>query len=131
MAMDGQNWASEKHYDPSEMYPEWASKTYKHTGFANQLDVFMLGSYLTDVYGLDNNESIEYAIERAYNLIDDECSIYGTIYGENNKKNMEDAVYVCLTQSEGLMVFDIVQVINYNLWGDIKMGIERAEINPS
>ena len=128
---NGQNWASEKYYDPSLVNPEWASKTYKHTGFANQLDIFMLGSYLTNVYGLDNNESIEYAIERAYNLIGDECTIYGTIYGENNKKNMEDAVYVCLTQTEGLMVFDIVQVIKYNLWDDIKKGIERAENNPS
>ena len=40
---------------------------------------------------------------------------------------MEDAVYVCLTQSAGLMVFDIVQVINYNLWEDIRIGIDRAE----
>jgi hypothetical protein len=87
----------------------------------------MLGSYLYDVYGLDNNESIEYAIDRAYKLIGDDCTIYGTIYGENNKENMEDAVYVCLTQSAGLMVFDIVQVINYNLWEDIKRGIDRAE----
>lgn len=124
---NGQNWASKHHYDPSQNFPEWASKTYKNTGFADQLDVFMLGSYLYDVYGLDNNESIEYAIDRAYKLIGDDCTIYGTIYGENNKENMEDAVYVCLTQSAGLMVFDIVQVINYNLWEDIKRGIDRAE----
>jgi hypothetical protein len=42
---------------------------------------------------------------------------------------MEDAVYVCLTQSAGLMVFDIVQVIKYNMWDDIKRGIGRAEGN--
>ena len=124
---NGQNWGSKTHYNPSEMFPEWASENYKNTGFADQLDVFMLGSYLYDVYGLDNNESIEYAIDRAYKLIGDDCQIYGTIYGENNMKNMEDAVYVCLTQSAGLMVFDIVQVIKYNQWNDIKRGIERAE----
>ncbi len=98
---NGQNWGSKKHYDPSQMFPEWALETYKNTGFADQLDVFMLGSYLYDVYGLDNNESIEYAIDRAYKLIGDDCLIYGTVYGENNIKNMEDAVYVCLTQSAG------------------------------
>lgn len=124
---NGQNWGSKKHYDPSQMFPEWASETYKNTGFAAQLDVFMLGAYLYDVYGLDNNESIEYAIDRAYKLIGNDCSIYGTIYGENNRYNMEDAVYLCLKQTEGLMVFDIVQVINYNLWDDIKNGINRAE----
>lgn len=124
---NGQNWGSKKHYDPSITFPEWASTSYKNTGFADQLDIFMLGAYLTNVYGLDNNESIEYAIERAYNLIGDDCKIYGTIYGENNKLNMEDAVYLCLTQTAGLMVFDIVQVIHYNLWDDIQKGIDRAE----
>ncbi len=128
---NGQNWGSKKHYDPSQLFPEWASETYKNTGFADQLDVFMLGSYLYDVHGLDNNESIEYAIDRAYKLIGDDCRIYGTVYGENNIKNMEDAVHMCLTKSAGLMVFDIVQVIKYNLWDDIKKGIERAEADNS
>jgi uncharacterized lipoprotein YddW (UPF0748 family) len=125
---NGQNWASKYYYDPSQIFPEWASETYKNTGFADQLDIFLLGAYLYDVYGLDNDESIEYAIDRAYKLIGDDCKIYGTIYGENNKENMEDAVYLCLTQTEGLMVFDIVQVINYNLWDDIKKGINRAKV---
>lgn len=124
---NGQNWASKKYYDPSQMYPEWASASYQKTGFADQLDIFMLGAYLTDVYGLNNNESIEYAIERANKLIGDECRIYGTIYGENNKTNMEDAVFVSLTQSAGLMVFDILQVIKYDLWDEIQRGIARAE----
>ncbi|MDR0333234.1 MAG: family 10 glycosylhydrolase [Dysgonamonadaceae bacterium] len=124
---NGQNWTSPDHYDPYSAF-HWASPTYKYTGYAPQLDVFLLGSYLDDVFGLDNPESIEYAIARAYNLIGDDCLIYGTVYGENNITNMEDAVYVCLTQSAGLMVFDIVQVIRYNLWDDIKRGIDRAEV---
>jgi hypothetical protein len=123
---NGQNWASPDHYDPSTMFA-WASPTYKYTGYAPQLDVFLLGSYLYDAFGLDNNESVEYAIDRAYKLIGGDCKIYGTIYGVNNKDNMDDAVYVCLTRSEGLMVFDIVQVIQYNQWADIKRGIDRAE----
>lgn len=40
---------------------------------------------------------------------------------------MDDAVYACLTQSKGLMVFSIVQIINYDLWNEIKKGIERSE----
>ena len=43
------------------------------------------------------------------------------------KDNIADAVYVCLSQSEGLMVFDIVQVIEFNQWTPIKEGIQRAE----
>lgn len=45
---------------------------------------------------------------------------FGSIYRENIKFNKEDAVYLCLTQSEGLMVFSIVQIINYDLWNEIK-----------
>ncbi len=47
-----------------------------------------------------NNEYIEYAIKRANRYIGDECSVIGTIYGENNEFNKEDAVYVCLTEND-------------------------------
>lgn len=121
---NGQNWAS-KDYDPSADY-EWASPNYKNTGFAEHLDTFLCGTYLEIVYGMDEPESIEYGLARARNLVRDKCSMYGTIYALNYN-DIEDATYVCLTQSEGLMVFDIVQVIEYNLWDSIKKGIDRAE----
>ena len=41
--------------------------------------------------------------------------------------NIENAVYVCLRDTPGLMVFDIVHVIRYDLWNGIKRGIDRAE----
>ncbi|GLL54151.1 hypothetical protein KUBF_18130 [Bacteroides finegoldii] len=52
----------------------------------------------------------------------------GTIYALNHQTNIADAVKVCLTKSEGLMVFDIVQVIEMNLWDGIKTGIKYAEV---
>jgi len=53
--------------------------------------------------------------------------MYATIYALNHEENIEDAVYVCLRDSEGLMVFDISQVVGFDLWDDIRRGIERAE----
>lgn len=53
--------------------------------------------------------------------------MYGTIYALNHELNIEDAVYVCLRDSEGLMVFDICQVIQFDLWDDIRRGVERGE----
>ncbi|MDR0823524.1 MAG: family 10 glycosylhydrolase [Prevotella sp.] len=123
----GQNWASKSYDFSSDGYDEWASLNYKNTGFAEHLDVFLCGTYLERIFGMDDNESIEYGLARANRIINGDCAMYGTIYALNHEKNIEDAVYVCLTQSEGLMVFDIVQVIGFNLWDDIKKGIDRAE----
>lgn len=124
---NGQNWASKGKFEASKDYPEWATPNYKNTGFADHLDFFMVGAYLQDIYGLDNNESIEFALNRAKGLIAPPCHVIGSIYGEANKQDMENAVYLTLRDSEGLMVFDIVQVINYNQWKSIKNGIEKYE----
>ena len=44
-----------------------------------------------------------------------------------NNKDLSDAVYVCLTQSDGVMVFDITHIIERGTWEDLKNGIDRAE----
>ena len=121
----GQNWASPKS-DFSLNYP-WGSEGYNETGFAPYLNTFLCGTYLERIYGMDDPESIEYGIERAKKLIDGDCKVFGTIYALNHQTNIADAVKVCLTNSEGLMVFDIVQVIGMNLWDGIKRGIDHAE----
>jgi uncharacterized lipoprotein YddW (UPF0748 family) len=122
----GQNWASQS-FDFTKDYSEWASPEYNQAGFAEYLDIFQLGAYLNDIYGMDNNESIEYAIHRGKKVINNACAMYGTIFTQNHKTNIEEAVYLCLSQTDGLMVFDISQVIDLNLWPAIKKGIDRAE----
>ncbi len=125
--VNGQNWASKGSFDAAKSYPEWATDNYKNAGFADELDAFIVGAYLTDLYGLDNNESIEYALDRANKLIGKSTKVYGSLYGLSNKDTMEEAVYLTMQKSAGLMVFDIVQVIDFDLWADIKKGIDRAE----
>src|SRR5690606_23508960 len=120
---NGQNWAS-KNYDTSSD-ADWATENYKNTGFAEHLDAFQIGTYLTDIYGMANMESIEFGLDRGKKLIGDDANLYGTIYALNHRDNIEDAVYLCLRDSDGLMVFDIVQVIEFDLWGEIKKGINR------
>ena len=121
----GQNWASPES-DFSLNYP-WGSKAYNESGFAPYLDTFLCGTYLERIYGMDDPESIEYGIARARRLVGNDCKVFGTIYALNHKTNIADAVSLCLEKSEGLMIFDIVQVIEMNLWDDIQKGIERAE----
>jgi uncharacterized lipoprotein YddW (UPF0748 family) len=126
----GQNWGSKTYKDnPST----WATPNYCNTGFAEELDVFLLGTYLNRIYGLDDTESIEYGIYNAKKIVNGACTMYGTIFAnnhmDNNDKNtnIENAVYICLRDTPGLMVFDIVQVNQYGLWNGIKRGIDRAE----
>lgn len=124
---NGQNWAGPGRYDPWQQQEEWASPNYTHAGFADQLDIFMVGAYLPTVHGPADPESIEFALERAKRLIGDDCLVYGSIYGLSNRSNMADAVEHTLGNSAGLMVFDIVQVIEYDLWDEIEEGISRVE----
>ncbi len=119
----GQNWGS-KNYDPSVKYSYWASPGYKNAGFAEHLDLFMIGAYLPYVYGPTNPESIEYALARGKNIIDGECKMVGSI-SSMNYDTMEEAAYLCLKESGGLVVFDIVYVIQFNLWDDFQRAIQR------
>lgn len=134
---NGQNWASTTYMplnDPDVGffgYGSWCSNTYNRTGFANELDVFQLGAYLSKIYGANDKESIEYAINRAKRIVGGACKIYGTIGIGNPDFDVEEATYYSLKETSGLMIFDIVHVINtdtkYDTWNKIKKGIDRAE----
>src|SRR5690606_38952177 len=108
---------------------DWATENYKNTGFAEHLDAFQIRTYLTDIYGRANMKSIELGLDRGKTLIGDDANLYGTTDALNHRDNIEDAVYLCLRDSDGLMVFDIVQVIEFDLWGEIKKGINRYNSN--
>lgn len=125
---NGQNWASPRHpvhLDKGQQ--NWCNSDYMKAGFADKIDVFMIGAYLHTVFGLDDPNSIESALRKAKEYIKDDCTAYGTIYALYHELNIEDAVYVCLRDTEGLMVFDICQVIKFDLWDDVRRGVERAE----
>lgn len=122
----GQNWASPAAEYYMDYTDDWATVTYGKTGFADLLDVFMTGTYLERVWGMDDLESIEYGIARSLRDIGGACQVYGSLYAQN-WKDFEDAVYLTLSRTEGLAVFDIIQVIDFGLWDEIKRGIDRAE----
>ena len=123
----GQNWASKNH-DTSKEQPDFTNEDYSKYGFADLLDIFQSGAYLEIIWGLDEPESIEAQLANSKRVIKNDCKLYGSIYAANQRtnKDISDAVFICLTNTDGLSVFDIVQVIQYNLWDGIKDGIRRA-----
>ena len=74
---------------------------------------------------MNDAESIEYWLARGKRLLMGDCKMYGSIYALNYK-DIEDAAYVCLMQSDGLIVFDIVQVIQFDLWDELKRAIDKS-----
>lgn len=122
----GQNWASPDVHEASNNY-WWATPAYDRTGFADQLDIFQLGSYLPHVFGPDDSSSVEYAIARAKRLIDNRCTLYGTISCDQPSFDLAGAVYLCLKETAGVMVFELSHIINTNKWDEVKAGIARYE----
>jgi uncharacterized lipoprotein YddW (UPF0748 family) len=122
----GQNYASQN-YDTSLEYPAYADGNYRQYGFAGLLDVFQAGAYLEKVMGANNPESMEAQLTNVKRVIQHDCKVYGSFYAANQKTSASasDAVFLCLDRMDGLMIFDIVQVIRYNLWDGIKDGIRR------
>lgn len=120
----GQNWASPNIREASANY-WWATQEYDRTGFADRLDIFQLGSYLSRVFGPDDNESVEYAIARAKRLLDGACTLYGTISCDQPTFDLESAVYLCLRETAGVMVFELSHIINNDKWDAVQAGIDR------
>lgn len=126
----GANWASKK-YDPLlDTYENWMySENYKNFGFAGMLDVYMTGVYFSNIYG-GGWYTVEGGLKNASRVVCGEVPVIGSLYADIYKGNPTEitgAVKACLTHSDGLMVFDIVQVISYNMWYEIKEGIELAK----
>lgn len=129
--VNGQNWSSPKFRPLTDQdarsFAPWCSANYHKTAFADQLDTFLLGTYLPRVYGPNDGESIEFGINRAERFLLNACPFYATVDCSRKTFDIEEACYYCLKRTAGLMVFDIVHVINNNMWAAIKRGIDRYE----
>ncbi|MDR0668388.1 MAG: family 10 glycosylhydrolase [Prevotellaceae bacterium] len=125
----GQNWASKNYAPtPSGVYTD----TYRQTGFADQLDVFSLGAYAEYVW-IAQNPGSDWTVENfvtsysQYTMGD--CKVYGSMITSGyatDRTAISDAVYLCLKNTDGLMVFELSHVINHNQWDAIKEGIGRV-----
>lgn len=124
---NGQNWASKTARYYEQYLDDWATPDYGETGMAEDLDVFMTGAYLERVWGLDDLESMEYAMMRSNRDVAGACKMVGS-FQICNPIDLADAAYVCLTQSDGMMAFDMCHTFGKpEAWDALKRGIKRAE----
>lgn len=123
----GQNWASKRYIPTGSQY----TSTYNKTGFADLLDVFVTGAYSEKVW-ISEDPSTEWTVENfvtSWNkYIMGDCKCYGSIaaYALDEQKN-SDATYLCLSNTDGFMTFELSHVNNRNLWNSTQQGILRYE----
>jgi uncharacterized lipoprotein YddW (UPF0748 family) len=132
----GVNWAS-SNYDASKDY-QWATYTYKNTGYAEDLDQFYTGNYTNTIDGAGwwtvNGElsGADIILKSATGLL--ASRYYGGVDLGNtkwiDKSNMATSISTILNHTGGIMLFDLVHIDDpqYNqfgiqLYNDIKTTI--------
>lgn len=131
----GQNWATTSYIPNGWQY----LPGYEKTGFADYLDVFILGAYANYAYSKDNPDPMsEWSVENfvksyvQYIPKGHKCKVYGSLgsylYNNNATKiqTMSDATMLCLSYTDGVMIFELGHVTNNNLWSGIKQGIDAS-----
>ncbi|TJZ62336.1 S-layer protein [Sphingobacterium olei] len=142
----GVNFAS-KEYDPDKEF-DWATPKYKDYGYAEALDLFTTGNYYFEVEksellaqadttektlesGLVVKKEDWYTVEGAAELVNrvtmGKTPVYAGLYVEQYKDQPEQfvkALQMCRKKSQGSMIFDIVHIINYGWWDQVKAGLE-------
>lgn len=145
----GVNWASSE-FDPSTIF-DWATPEYKNTGYADLLDVYMTGLYYTLVSkeevdqangvvgqrseaGMTNEQSYWYCIEGgaewSKRLTCGKVPVIGSIYVEQyqgDKEQFMRSVAAALAETDGLMIFDLVHIVNRGWWDALDSAIEQGK----
>ena len=143
----GVNFAS-KDYDPATEF-DWATPTYKETGYAELIDIYATGNYYTDIT-IDEyqskggseiwNETDSQAHTGTWYCVEGSCKNLRRILGKNeflggilvdqfygNPEKLSETISENLKDSDGLMVFDIVHIITKNLWNEVEKGMKSNE----
>lgn len=141
----GVNFAS-KNYDPSADY-DWATPGYKEYGYAELLDLYTVGNYYTTITieeYLEKNPEVKnetdmwaqqgtwYCVEGSnqhLKTILHGNKFYGGILADQfyeNPDGLAASIRMNLETSDGLMIFDIVHIIEKNMWQYVEQGMREG-----
>jgi uncharacterized lipoprotein YddW (UPF0748 family) len=135
----GVNWASPK-YNTAGAYASWATSKYQNYGYADLMDVILIGAYAspTQIYG-----TYEWSVQGFCTLAKDKIKGDAPVIGGPDVGNGEWAtassavVNQAITQSvdaainacDGYFLFDMIHLKNKNQWQYVKAGIDKAIID--
>lgn len=128
----GVNWAS-PNYAVSSHYP-WASLGYKDYGYADHLDVLLIGAYAStsSIYGA-GEWSVQGFCKLAHEKVMGDCLVAGgpdignpTGWPDGGRANeVTQTVDAAINACDGYFCFDLIHVKMYNYWAALKKGIDN------
>lgn len=119
----GQNWSSVNYTLPSGPY----TKDYQSLGFAHLIDAIVPGAYTSKVWESDGPWSVEGHIKTYNDIVRGDTKIINSIavYSYTDPKAMQDAMYLSLRDTDGLMLFDLCHICEQNFWPAVKEAIQK------
>ncbi|MCX7918677.1 MAG: family 10 glycosylhydrolase [bacterium] len=136
----GVNWASQTYQPNADWTKDWISPRYRKTGYAELLDYFCPGCYYKEItksellakqgrpigrtepsmsQAWEQWNCVEGACEMVATAVNDANYVYGTIYVLDYKGNPElfkRAVQMCQQKTNGVGIFDLVYIEEYDWW---------------
>jgi uncharacterized lipoprotein YddW (UPF0748 family) len=132
----GVNWASPR-YNTAGAYSKWASAGYMNYGFADLMDVILIGAYAspTSIYGT-GEWTVQGFCSRAVDLIKGDAPVIGgTDIGNGDWATSSDAVVnqaiinsigTIMNTSDGYFLFDMIDLKHMQKWDAARQGIDAA-----
>jgi len=118
-AGNGSNWAAD---DFSGPFP-FLTTAFQKTGFAGLLDWMTTGCYYTQATMAEGGDSPGATVEGAGVLsnraVNDSTWVYAGLYADmfpNDPDTFKKCIQAAVASTQGVMVFDLSQVNQYNLW---------------
>jgi uncharacterized lipoprotein YddW (UPF0748 family) len=118
----GSNWAAADFQAP---YP-WYTPAYRASGYAGYLDWLTTGCYYYDATVAEANAkretpgaTVEAAGQLSNRVVNDAAWTYAGLYAAVYPKHPEQfahAIQAAAASSQGVMIFDISQIIDYDWW---------------
>ncbi|MFV0268715.1 MAG: alpha amylase family protein [Draconibacterium sp.] len=132
----GVNWASPRYTLPSS-YSSWATSEYKNYGYADLMDIILIGAYATPtkVYG-----STEWTIQGFCSLASEKIKGDATVIGGPDVGNgawattsdaitgqaIIQSVDAAMSACDGYFLFDMIHLKQKGQWNYVKEGIDAA-----
>ena len=132
----GVNWASPR-YNTSASYSKWASAKYQDYGYADHMDIILIGAYAAPnrVYG-SNEWTIQGFCAQAENKIKNDALVVGgpdigngawaTSSQEVTNQAIIQSVDAAMSACDGYFLFDMIHLKKNDQWEYVKQGIDEA-----
>lgn len=132
----GVNWGSEKF----AVKTPWASPDYNEAGYAEFLDWLSTGCYYTiptreeaRAARKEEGGTVEAAAELSTTVVANSIPVYAGLYCLNYQDRPKDfarAVAAAARHSQGVMIFDLSYIYDYNWWPILEEAFSKPALSP-